>query len=211
MHLFILAAATLALAAVLWYTQASSTAKNVPPPEVDAAQILRRTLAEDPRMVDALAEAVRGLENLMAHPELGGPGFLLIQFPMEADGASAVVTAQYPNIREGLYRRVVRQELERDDLAAAGMMEALLAQKPDFETESGGVVMVSLKTGEVPPELTACLNSRRERGIALGIVAEHLEEHIPGFSVRVFGTDLLLSPIRERDKDAPAVFTSTDE
>ena len=208
MHLFILAAAALALAAVLWYTQAAGTIGNEPPPEVDAVQLLRQTLEEDPRLVDALAEAVRGLGELMAHPELGGPGFLMIQF--SAAGGSAVVTAQYPNIREGLYRRIVRQELEWDDLAAAGMAEELLAREPDFETESGGVVMVSLKTGEVPPELTACLNSRRERGSALGIVAERLGERFPEFSVRIFGTDLLLSPVREKERDDSAKVTSID-
>ena len=147
-------------------------------------------------MVDALAEAIRALEAVMAHPELGGPGFLLVQFPPAAMEGCALVTAQYPNIREGLYRRIVRQEL--DGLAGAGIPEELLAREPAFETESGGVVLISVQVSGVALELAESFRDRRERNAALGILEELLAERFPAFSVRIFGTDLLLSPIREQ-------------
>lgn len=199
MFIFVLAAAALILAAVLWYNQASGTTKEVPQPplEADTEQLLRQTLARQPSMVEALAEAIRALEAVMAHPELGGPGFLLVQFPPAPDCGNAVVMAQYPNIREGLYRRIVRQELYKENLAAAGIPEALLAQKPFFETESGGVVLISVQVNEVLPEFAKCLHTRRERSIALGILAEALGARLPLYSTRIFGADLLLSPDRE--------------
>jgi len=197
MYIFFLAAAALILAAVLWYHQASGTAEQTPPPEENADLRLHQIIAENPRMADALAEAVQALEAVMAHPELGGPGFLLIQFPSVPDNSCAVVTAQYPNIREGLYRRIVRQELEQADLAAAGMPEALLLREPSFETESGGVVLLSVQVSGIPPEFTERLHSHRDRSTALCVLAETLEEKLPRFSIRLFGSDLLLSPDRE--------------
>ena len=198
MDFFILAAAALILAAVLWYSQALGGTEDPPPPppELSMDQRLRQLLTEDPRLIDALTEAIRALEAVMAHPELGGPGFLLVQFPSAAADGRALVTAQYPNIREGLYRRIVRQEL--DDLAGAGMPGELLALDPAFETESGGVVLVSVQAGGVPQELADSFRDRRERNAALDILAELLEERVPAFSVRIFGTDLLLSPVREQ-------------
>lgn len=194
MHLFLLAAAALVLAAVLWYRQASGAAAAARQPETDPASRLRQALAQDPGPADLLAAAARALETVMAHPSLGGPGFLLIQFPTEG---GAVVTAQYPNIREGLYRRIIRQELDRDALAAAGVPEALLSLEPDFEAESGGMVLLSVGVEAVPPVFAESLRSRRERALALDLLAQALEVRLPRFSVRPFGADLLLSPDRE--------------
>lgn len=198
MYIFFLAAAALALAAVLWYHQVSGTAEDIPPLEESTDQRLHRVIAEDPYLADALIEAVQALESVMAHPELGGPGFLLIQFPAAPEAGGAVITAQYPNIREGLYRRVVRQEL--DDLAAAGMPEALLSLKPSFETESGGVVLLTVRAGELPPEFAESLRGHRERGIALAVLAEVLKAKLPQFSIRTFGSGLLLSQDHERSR-----------
>lgn len=197
MVFFVLAAIVLTMAAALWYTQAQSPSEEIPPPlEKAANQTLRQLLEQDPHIADPLAEAVLALDAAMAHPKLGGPGFLLIQFPMP-DSGEAVVTAQYPNIREALYRRIVRQELDRDSLAAAGMPEALLSLEPSFETESGGVVMLSVRVKGLPAVLTERLGGRRERIMALESLAEALEAKLPQFSVRTFGADLLLSPLRE--------------
>ena len=213
MYIFILAAAALALAAVIWYAQASDTAVATPPAqEEDTSQRLRLALAEDSRMAEAIAEAIKALEELMAHPEFGGPGFLMVQFlyqaPMEE---GIIVTAQYPNIREGLYRRIVRQELERSELAAAGVPEALLAQEPAFETESGGIVMVTIQAGGLPPELAEVLNCRRERNLALDMIAAILRTQFPELSVRVLGADLLLSPLPDKREDVCTATTSIDE
>ena len=197
MLFFVLAAIVLTMAAVLWYTQAQSPSEEVPPPlEKAADRTLRQLLEQDPHIADPLAEAVLALETAMAHPQLGGPGFLLIQFPTP-DSGEAVVTAQYPNIRESLYRRIVRQELERDSLSAAGMPESLLSLEPSFEAESGGVVILSVRVKEIPAVLAENLCSCGERTLALESLAEALEAELPQFSVRPFGPDLLLSPARE--------------
>lgn len=196
MHIFFLAAAAMLLAAILLYRQAFGTSEDTPPPSPEERndQLLRQILAENPHMVESLAETIQSLETVMEHPELGGPGFLLIQFPAAPYDGRAIVTAQYPNIREGLYRRIVRQEL--DDLAAAGMPEALLLQKPSFETESGGVVLLSVQAGPIPPAFMERLHSHRERRIALGILADALEARLPRLSIRTFGAEILLSPDR---------------
>jgi len=201
MYIFFLAAFALILAAVLWHHQVPGTVEKTPPPEENAELRLHQLIREDPRMADALAETIQALETVMAHPELGGPGFLLIQFPSAPDNRYAVVTAQYPNIREGLYRRIVRQELEHNDLAAAGMPEDLLLRDPSFETESGGVVMLSVQVSGIPPEFMESLHSHRERSTTLGVLAEALEEKLPRFSIRIFGSDLLLSPARESSEN----------
>lgn len=190
MLFYVLAAAALALAALLWYVQAARAAGEAltpalppEPPEIP------------PALAEAVGDAVEALAAVMAHPKLGGPGFLLVCFPSR-EGA-VTVTAQYPNIREGLYRRIVRRELEPAELTAAGVPEALFSMSPVFETESGGVVVLSLQTGVLPPALARALDCRRERGILLDQLARALGERLPGFSVRPFGADLLLSPERE--------------
>lgn len=198
-HWFILGAVFLMAAAVLWYTQAFGG--RVPPPvrpdagEVEAA--LRGQPETAPASLEELAGAVRALEAVMAHPELGGPGFLTVRFTQDAGGqALTVVTAQYPNIRETLYRLALRQPPDPAALAEAGVPEALLALSPVFETDSGGVVLISV-SGEgwaaVPP-----MAGRRERLEALETLSERLEQRFPELEVRPFGAELLMTPVREK-------------
>ena len=212
MHWFFLAALALAAAAFLWYIQVASGGRNTAaqPSAAPESEAFRQWL-DRPDVQEALEQAVEVLLELMAHPRLGGPGFLTLRLPQPGEDGLVTVSAQYPNIRETMYNLVIRQELDPETLLKAGAPERLPLLSPEFETESGGVVLVSLKTGGVPPELTACLNSRKERGSALGIVAEHLGERFPEFSVRVFGTELLLSPIRGKDRDASAAAISINE
>lgn len=197
-HWFILGAVLLTAAAVLWSAQAFGG--RVPPPhrpragEAEAA--LRQQAEAAPASPEELAGAVRALEAIMAHPELGGPGFLTVRFVQDGGQARTVVTAQYPNIRETLYRLALRQPPDPAALAEAGVPKALLALSPVFETDSGGVVLVSI-SGEgwaaVPP-----MAGRRERLEALQTLAGLLERRLPELEVRPFGTELLLTPVRER-------------
>lgn len=198
-HWFILGAVLLTAAAVLWYAQAFGG--RVPPPHRphagEAEAPLRQQAKAAPVSLEELAGAVRALEAIMDHPELGGPGFLTVRFTQDTGGqARTVVTAQYPNIRETLYRLALRQPPDPAALAEAGVPEALLALSPVFETDSGGVVLISL-SGEgwaaVPP--TA---GRRERLEALRTLSALLERRLPELEVRPFGTELLLTPVRER-------------
>lgn len=197
-HWFILGAVLLTAAAVLWYAQAFTG--QAPPSrrpgagEGDAA--LRRQPEAAPVHPEELARAVRALEAVMAHPELGGPGFLTVRFARNAGGrALTVVTAQYPNIRETLYRLALRQPPDPAALAEAGVPEALLALSPVFETDSGGVVLISVSgEGWAAVGPTA---GRRERLEALETLSEQLERRLPELEVRTFGTELLLTPVRE--------------
>lgn len=197
-HWLILGAVLLTAAAVLWYAQAFGG--RVPPPRRPDAGERGAALRPQPEAAHAgleeLAGALRELEAVMAHPELGGPGFLTVRFARDAGGrALTVVTAQYPNIRETLYRLVLRQPPDPAALAEAGVPEALLALSPVFETDSGGVVLISV-SGEgwaaVPPAA-----GRRERLEALETLSERLEQRFPELEVRPFGTELLLTPVRE--------------
>ncbi len=176
MHFFFLAAGVLAAAAaILW-----------------AAQAFGRRDGGEPR------EAAEALAELMEHPALGGPGFITVRFPppLAADG-TAEAAAQYPNIREALYRRVLRQELETEVLRAEGAPEALLALDPCFETESGGMVLVTVRVAGLDPALAERMSGHRGRQEALGALAEGLRERCPGLSVRCVGGELLLAPVRE--------------
>ena len=202
MFIFILAAAALILVVILWYTQTASAAGKLQlTPETGVDQRLRQLLEENPHMLKACESAIRALETVMAHPALGGPGFLMVQFP--AGEEYAVVTAQYPNIHEELYQRIIRQAL--DGLGEAGVSEELLERQPVFEAESCGVVLISVKAGKIPAELRELLEHRKERGIALHIFAEQLEERFPELSVRVLGPDLLLAPIRQNQVTSTGV------
>lgn len=109
MPYFLLAALLLLIAALLWRSQAVSP--TVPPLAQPSPPVI------SPGLLDALCAAAASLQELMAHPLLGGPGFLSLRFPPEG---GATVTAQYPNIREALYRRVVRRELSPEHLLAEG-------------------------------------------------------------------------------------------
>ena len=109
MHLFFLAAGVLLRAALLLPYLAA--ARRRPEPRPLRAPELSPQAAD--RAADLLGEALDPLAQLMAHPDLGGPGFLTVQFPAGEDPA---VSAQYPNINEVLYRRTVRRELDRQEL-----------------------------------------------------------------------------------------------
>ena len=117
MPYFLLAALLLLIAALLWRSQAVSP--TVPPLAQPSPPVI------SPGLLDALCAAAASLQELMAHPLLGGPGFLSLRFPPEG---GATVTAQYPNIREALYRRVVRRELSPEHLLAEGFPASLLTQ-----------------------------------------------------------------------------------
>ena len=189
MHFFFLAAGVLAAAAaILWAAQASGRR--------DGGEAAERELRLDG--IEALGAAAEALAELMEHPALGGPGFITVRFPppLAADG-TAEAAAQYPNIREALYRRVLRQELETEELRAEGAPEALLALDPCFETESGGMVLVTVRVAGLDPALAERMSGHRGRQEALGALAEGLRERCPGLSVRCVGGELLLAPARE--------------
>ena len=188
-HFFFLAAGVLAAAAaILWAAQASGRR--------DGGEAAERELRLDG--IEALGAAAEALAELMEHPALGGPGFITVRFPppLAADG-TAEAAAQYPNIREALYRRVLRQELEVEALRAEGAPEALLALDPCFETESGGMVLVTVRVAGLDPALAERMSGHRGRQEALGALAEGLRERCPGLSVRCVGGELLLAPARE--------------
>lgn len=198
MHWLFLAA-LLALAAVCGVIRAAPApredAENRPPAGEDARTRARRCL-EASGDLERLAGAVEALRAVMDHPQLGGPGFLSVQFPALA-GGRADVLAQFPNISEALYRRVVRRELDRAALLADGVPEALFAYNPEFSTESGGVVLLTAEVCGLEAELAEALASRRDRAGALAALSEALERRCPGLSVRPLGAELLLTPVRE--------------
>ena len=113
MHLFFLAAGALLLA-VLLLTYLTAARRR---PEPRAIRDPGLSPQEADQAAALLGEALDPLGELMAHPDLGGPGFLTVQFPA---GERPAASAQYPNINEGLYRRAVRRELDRQELLAAG-------------------------------------------------------------------------------------------
>ena len=198
MHWLFLAA-LLALAAVCGFIRAAPApredAENRPPAGEDARTRARRCL-EASGDLERLAGAVEALRAVMDHPQLGGPGFLSVQFPALA-GGRADVSAQFPNISEALYRRVVRRELDRAALLADGVPEALFAYNPEFSTESGGVVLLTAEVCGLEAELAEALASRRDRTGVLAALSEALERRCPGLSVRPLGAELLLTPVRE--------------
>lgn len=195
MHWFILAVLALAAAAALWYFQAVNRELPVQPP-VGGEEAFRHWL-DAPGVPEGLEQAVDALVDLMAHPELGGPGFLTVRLPQPGEGGFVTVTAQYPNIREALYRHVVRQELGREALLEAGMAETLLTLAPAFESDSGGVVIVTLQAAAMESELVGRLSGRGERQEALNLLAGRLARRFPALEVRTFGAELLLTPVRE--------------
>ena len=187
--IFILPAILLILAAILWYTQARSPASNVchsSAPPAQKPEIAAHT-------IEALAAAVTALQALMEHPDLGGPGFLTIRI----QESSAAVTAQYPNIREALYRRIIRQELAPADLLPEGVPERLLELSPEYETESGGMVLVTVWAGVPNALLTQAQASLRGRQAVLSGLAAELRPCCPALSIRVIGGELILTPLRE--------------
>lgn len=193
------AAGVLALAAMLlWYTQAAGRREEGPG---DAGEAEERPLELSGDGIEALGAAVDALTALMEHPALGGPGFITVRFPppLEADG-TAWTAAQYPNIREALYRRILRGELSPEALEAEGFPAALLAMSPEFEAESGGMVLVSVRISGLDPALAERMAGHRGRQEVLGTLAGSLERRCPGLSARCLGGELLLSPVRERER-----------
>ena len=198
MHWFFLGALALAAAAVLWYMQAVPDGREAAAqtPAAGEGEALRQWL-DRPGVQEALEQAVEALLELMAHRSLGGPGFLTLRLPQPGEDGSVTVSAQYPNIREAMYALVVRRELDRETLLRAGLPEGLAALSPAFETESGGVVMVSIPAGSMDQELVSRISGRGERQAALRLLAERLEQRFPDLEVRPFGAELLLTPVRE--------------
>ena len=198
MHWFFLGALALAAAAVLWYMQAASGGREAAAqtPAAGEGGAFRQWL-DRPGVQETLEQAVEVLLELMAHRSLGGPGFLTLRLPQPGEDGAVTVSAQYPNIREALYGLVVRRELDRETLLRAGLPERLAALSPAFETESGGVVMVSIPAGSMDQELVSRISGRGERQAALRLLADCLERRFPGLEVRPFGSELLLTPVRE--------------
>lgn len=179
---FLLPALLILLAALLWYTQAHTPAPAPPPNDPPEPK-------PDTRDIASLTAAVTALQALMEHPALGGPGFLTVRF---YDSHTAV-TVQYPNIQEVLYRRVIRQELTPADLLSDGFPEALLALSPEFEAESGGMMLVTVSVSALAQDVTSH-HSRRQ---LLNAVLAELRPRFPGLSIRVLGGELILTPVRE--------------
>lgn len=196
MHWFLLAAAALSAAVLLWHMQAANGGGEPDRPPADEGEAFRRWL-DAPGVMEGLAGAVAALEELMAHRSLGGPGFLTLRLPQPGEDGAVSVTAQYPNIREAMYCRVVRRELDRKGLLDAGAPEALLDLDPRFETDSGGVVLVSVRAAGMGADLAGRISGRADRQAALGLLAGELGRRFPEMEVRPFGTELLLSPARE--------------
>lgn len=192
MQWFVLAALLAAAAAILWR---SDRRRPAPTPEPEAGSFPR--WLEDGGGLEELERALTALAALMAHPELGGPGFLSVRLPQPADDGAVVVTAQYPNIREALYRRVVRRELDRETLRSDGMPEELLDLVPDFETDSGGIVAVSIRTAWMDAKTVRGISDRTARQAALELLARRLVPCCAGFEARSFGAELLLTPVRK--------------
>lgn len=199
MLFFFLSALFLTAAAVLWYVQAASRCggegadRGPSGGEPDGAE-------PDGQVVEELAAAADALRAVMEHPALGGPGFITVRLSGPEEEGLLTATAQYPNIREALYRRAVRRELEPEALLAEGMPEALLALSPRFETDSGGVVLISVQVSHGKrPEA-----GFRERRAVLEALAGGLRQKDPGLSVRCVGGELLLSPVREEERTETA-------
>ena len=140
---------------------------------------------------------MEALTRLRSHPKLGGLGFLTLRLPQPGEDGAVTVTAQYPNIREGLYRLTARRELDRETLLAAGVPEALLDLSPDFGTDSGGVVVATVRAAVMDPVLVERVSGRSDRQEALGLLTDRLGKRFPSLEVRTFGTELLLTPVRE--------------
>ncbi len=194
MHWFILAVLAMAAAGVLWYTQAAGQGHQPASAPADGEDF--RQWLEVPAVWEGLTEATAVLLELMADRELGGPGFLTLRLPQPGEGGAVTVIAQYPNIREVLYRHAARREMDRETLLPAGVPEALLALEPDFETDSGGVVVVSVRAAVMEEALVSRISGRTERQAALHLLMDRLKRQFPGLEVRTFGSELLLTPVR---------------
>ncbi len=193
MHWILLAALALAVAAGLRRARGMErAAERRGAPAVEAAEPFRRWL-EGPEGLEKLERTLEALGKLMTHPELGGPGFLTVRLPQKGEEGRVTAAAQYPNIRESMYRRVRRRELEA--LEEAGAPWELLALSPDFETDSGGMVIVAVEAAAMTPEAAEEVSGRKERQAALELLAAQLGRRFPRWEVRIFGTELTLTPV----------------
>lgn len=192
MHLFFLAGAFLLLAALLWCTQAAAKPSPKAAVSPEEAPCLAR------REMDKLCGVLDALRAVMEHPKLGGPGFLTVKWTPQT--GTAVVSAQFPNIREDLYRRVIRRELDREELLAEGVPAVLLDLGPDFEAESGGVVLLSVELRGFGGTLAGASSSLRARQEFLSVLTARLGERFPDCNVRCIGGEVLVSPDREGEK-----------
>ena len=114
--------------------------------------------------------------------------------PVGNDAVPALLPS--PRQREAMYRRVVRRELDRDGLLAAGTPEALLELAPQFETDSGGMVAVSVEAAVMEPMLVRRISGLADRQAAMDLLAGALGQRLPAMEVRPFGSELLLTPVR---------------
>jgi len=183
--------ATLAVMFIL-STKRSRTDAISPQTLRDGMGELRQLLAES-HLVEGLSAVVDGLCVVMEHPQLGGPGFLSVQFPLAGCGGPEI-SALYPNIQETLYRKIVRGELDREDLIRAGVPTVLFGYGVEFETESGGMVRVTALAGELPGELERRMRDHRGRTGILQILEEELGRKYPDWMVRAYGGELLITP-----------------
>ena len=87
-------------------------------------------------------------------------------------------------------------ELDRDGLLAAGTPEALLELAPQFETDSGGMVAVSVEAAVMEPMLVRRISGLADRQAAMDLLAGALGQRLPAMEVRPFGSELLLTPVR---------------
>lgn len=176
----------LAAALVLTALSRPGTGEAVPPPTE-----VPRPPEIPPADAERLEEVIALLGEVMDHRALGGPGYLTVQFPQQLfAGSFPTVTAQYPNIGEDLYRRVVRRELDRAALEAAGMPGALFGHNPEFAAEGGGVVVLTAEVYGLTPALEKGMADRRTRGALLAALARELSTR--QLSVRVLGQELLV-------------------
>lgn len=187
MHILILITliTLIALPAAVRFRRAPARAPASSPQHPDAAPADLDLEAA----AELLSQIAALLLQVMDHPALGGPGFLTIQIRPEESGAA--VTAQFPNIGETLYRQIVRQELEPEALLEAGIPAGLLSLSPVFETESGGMVLLSVRAPALP--LGPLPAGARDRSRLLGALAQALKRRQPRMAVRCLGWEILLS------------------
>ena len=154
MHLLPVVLLIAVLAALVLAARFAGRTGNEPPS--------RPERGDPEELAAALAEAAGPLLAVMEHPRLGGPGFLTIRLPQQSlDGGGAAVTAQFPNISDALYRRIVRGELDREELVREGVPGAFFACGASFETESGGMVILTARVqGAAAPAAGGPLSGR---------------------------------------------------
>ena len=187
MHLLIFALSALLLTALIGVFSWRDAPKPPPPPASEPLPPV------DPAALDALAETVEALLAVMDHPQLGGPGFLAVQLPRQGEEHPCLtVTAQFPNIREALYRRAAQNDLDPAALAAAGVPQALFAHRPAFSAGSGGMVLLTACACPFPDEP----QDLQRRAWLLRFLAQDLRERFPQLTVRPLGGEILLT--RER-------------